>query len=90
MIYGRGTVWVICSEQYDPKFFYFDNENHYWTNNLRDAKIFGDRQGVLSYFDGIKRHPEPFHLRPEELEYTSIIELELVQHWPDRHTEDDL
>lgn len=84
MIYGRGTVWIICSEQYDPKFYH---DNFAWRSEITEATFYSKKEYAESDLDFIKTHPEMNNLRPEELKYTSIIELELVQYWPEIHKE---
>jgi hypothetical protein len=83
MIYGRGTVWVICSEQYDPKFFTSRSDKLKWNTDISKGKFYGRNAIAKSVLTNIKNHPERFGLKTEEIEYTNIIEFELVQHVPD-------
>jgi hypothetical protein len=90
MIYGRGTVWVICQERYDPKFFTAESNQDKWKTDIRKSRFYNKKSTANGILSNMKNNPARFGLITEELKYTSIIELELVQHWPDTHTEDEL
>lgn len=87
MIYGRGTVWVICSEKYDPKFYSWTGTDVDWVSDIRRSKFFIDKNDAQVYLEDIIYDPKDSNIKKSELKYISIIELELVQHWPNRHTE---
>lgn len=87
MIYGRGTVWVICSERYDPKFYSWSWPDVEWTTDIRKSKFFSNKKDAEIYLDDINIDWKTAKLKKTELKYTSIIELELVQHWPEAHKE---
>ena len=84
MIYGRGKVWVICSEQYEPKFYTGTMDKKWaWSNDITKAKFFGGKPLAAGICGAIKPTCEQYGLRNEERFYTTIIELELVQQLPD-------
>ncbi len=81
MIYGRGKVWVICSEQFDPKFYFWESTvDEYWDKDITKAKFFTKLEDAQYFLDEIVENYKVYKLRKPETRYTSIIELELVQH----------
>ena len=87
MIYGRGTVWVICSERYDPKFYTGSYGQFMWDNDIRKAKFILNKSSAAGICGGIKTAYSDYGLTKEDVYHTSVIEIELVQHWPEKHTE---
>lgn len=85
MIYGRGKVWVICSEQYSPKFLMLDLDAFKvrWTQDISQSRFYNKEKVARGVLANLKKRYKAFGLREEEVQYTSVIELELVQHVPD-------
>ena len=54
---------------------------------IRKSKFFIDKNEAENYLKDIIYDPVASNLKKEDIKYTSIIEIELVQHWPEKHTE---